>query len=119
MDRKLNLASAGYHMLQILAAVDGTFSVEEDMVIRRYLFETFPFTTNLDNEMDYLSKLNSEDYYSHFLKCMDDFYADSTEKERAHFIDFAMKLVKADRSITKDENLYIDTLFNAWEPDHV
>ncbi len=119
MNRKLNLPAAGYHMLQILAAADGKFSVEEDLVIRNFLVKTFPFGVNLDGEMDFLSSLSPDDYYTHFLKCMDDFYADSTEKDRAHFIDFAVKLTKADNNITAVENSYIDALFSAWEPDHV
>lgn len=119
MNRKLNLPSAGYHMLQILAAVDGKFSVEEDLVIRNFLVKTFPFNVNLDNEMDFLSSLNPEDYYPHFLKCMDDFYSDSTEHDRANFIDFAVRLTKSDNEISPEENKYIDALFTSWEPDLV
>ncbi len=48
---------------------------------------------------------------------MNDFYLDSTEKERAEFIDFAMKIVKADNVITAKENIYLRELFNAWDPD--
>lgn len=118
MTRKLNLPSAGYHMLQILAAVDGKFNVEEDLVIRNFLVKTFPFGVNLDHEMDFLSSLKKEDYEMHFLKCMDDFYADSTEKDRSNFINFAVRLIKADNTIAESENKYLDMLFETWEPDH-
>jgi hypothetical protein len=77
-ERKLNLPAAGYHMLQILSAIDGSFSPEEDKIIRKYLTKTFPFQVNLDNEMEIISGLKPEEYFNHFNKVMDDFYMDST-----------------------------------------
>ncbi len=116
-ERKLNLAAAGYHMLQVLAAIDGSFSAEEDKIIRKYLVKTFPFTVNLDAEMDIISGLRPEEYFNHFNKAMDDFYMDSTKEDRDKFLDFAVKLIKADNAISREENIFIDTLFSKWEPD--
>lgn len=116
-ERKLNLAAAGYHMLQILSAVDGTFNADEDKVIRKYLNKTFPLPVNLDYEMEVISSLKPEDYFNHFNKAMDDFFLDSTKEERDKFLDLAVKLIKADKSITREENIFIDTLFTKWEPD--
>jgi hypothetical protein len=45
---------------------------------------------------------------------MDDFYDDATEKERLDFIEFALKLTKADNIITKKENYYLNLLFDHW-----
>ncbi|MEO8148891.1 MAG: TerB family tellurite resistance protein [Bacteroidia bacterium] len=116
-ERKLNLAAAGYHMLQILSAVDGSFSAEEDKVIRKYLIKTYPFPVNLDGEMEIISALKPEDYFNYFNKVMDDFYMDSTKDDRDKFLDFAVKLIKADKTISREENIFIDTLFSKWEPD--
>ncbi|MBK6837929.1 MAG: hypothetical protein IPG90_06370 [Bacteroidetes bacterium] len=66
MNRKLNKAEAGYHMLQLLAFVDQTFSVDEDLVIRKYLVENYPFHVNLDGAIEHLSMLKQEDYILHF-----------------------------------------------------
>jgi uncharacterized tellurite resistance protein B-like protein len=111
---KKNKAIAGYHLLMILSAVDGKFSVKEDMVIEKWLENEFPLRVNLDKETELLSKLKEEDYMVHFQKCMADFYEDSTEKERNELIEYAIKLVKADRRITVEENIFVNELFNEW-----
>ena len=40
----MNKTIAGYHMLMILSAVDHKFHIEEEKIIREYLFQEFPFT---------------------------------------------------------------------------
>jgi hypothetical protein len=111
---KKNKPLAGYHLLMILSAVDGNFDVKEDMVIREWLAEQFPFPVNLDQEMDVLSNMNPDDYMVHFQRCMADFYEDSTEAERNELMQFAIDLVKADNKITPEENLFLDELFSEW-----
>ena len=59
---KKNKPIAGYHILMILSAVDGKFSVEEDLVIEQWLEKEFPLRVNLDKETEYLSKLKTDDY---------------------------------------------------------
>ncbi len=113
-----NKAIAGYHMLMILSAVDEHFNGMEDQVIRDYIIENFPPKTNLDAEMEILSMMDSSDYPIHFNDAMNDFYMDSTAEERPHFIDFAVKLVIADKTITPKENLYLNELYNAWEENY-
>lgn len=116
--RRLNKTEAGYHMLQLLSAIDGKFSLEEDLVIRKYLVESYPFRVSLDGAMEHLSALSSEDYALHFQKCMDDFYSDSTRQERVEFLDFATQLIKADNEVTRRENLFLNMLFNAWDSEN-
>jgi len=115
--RKLNKPLAGYHLLLMLCEVDGEFPESEGKVIVRYLEESFPFHVNLDEEVEFLSTLPKTDYMEHFQKAMNDFYEDSTPDERDDFLNFAVKLVKADDVITKDENIYLNTLYNAWAPE--
>ncbi len=111
----MNKTIAGYHLLMILSAVDFRVSGEEDAVIRQYLVQEFPFHVNLDKQMDVISNLRPDQWEKHYLKAMDDFYDDATEAERKNLIQFALKLAKADNVITKEENYYLNLLFEQWE----
>jgi hypothetical protein len=111
---KKNKAIAGYHILMILSAVDGKFSIKEDLVIEKWLEKEFPLRVNLDKETAVLSAMDPQNYMIHFQNCMTDFYEDSTEEERIELIDYAIKLAKADKDITSEENIFINELFNEW-----
>ncbi|MFN8309365.1 MAG: hypothetical protein U0T73_05330 [Chitinophagales bacterium] len=110
----MNKAIAGYHLLMILSAVDRKFSAAEDAVIADYIAQNFPIHVPLDRELEVISRLNEDDYMLHFQKAMDDFYEDSTEKERMELIDFAIQLTKATKPITKEENQFLSELYNEW-----
>ncbi|MCS6819265.1 MAG: hypothetical protein RMJ53_04900 [Chitinophagales bacterium] len=111
---KLNKPIAGYHLLMILSAVDNEFSFNEDNIIAEYICEQFPIAVNLDRETEFLASLPKEEYMKHFKKAMADFYSDSTEKERLDLLNFAVRLVKASEPVTKEENVYLNELFNEW-----
>ncbi len=111
----MNKAMAGYHILMILSAVDFRISGAEDIVIRKYLNHEFPFHVNLDKEMEVISRLKPDEWEQHYIKVMDDFYDDATEEERKNLLRFAIDLVKADNVITKEENYYLNLLFENWE----
>jgi len=115
-NNRMNKTIAGYHMLMILSAVDFRISADEDKVIREYLVEEFPFHVNLDREMEIISNLLPDEWEGHFLKAMDDFYDDATEAERKSLLNFAVKLAKADNVITKEENYFLNLIFENWEP---
>src|SRR5689334_10630802 len=100
--RKRSKAEAGYQMLQILSAVDGQFSAEEDIVIRKFLVDYALTDYQMEEETEVVSTIAPEDYILYFHKAMDDFYEDSTPDERIRFLDFAVQLVKADNKISKD-----------------
>ncbi len=117
LHEKLNTATAGFHMLMLLAEVDDDIHTNEGKLIIEYIEEQFPIPVNFDKHIEFLSTLNKQDYFNHFCKVMDDFYEDSTEKERSHFIDFVVRMIKADDIITKEENIYLNTLFGAWNPE--
>ena len=116
-NNRMNKTIAGYHLLMILSAVDFRISVDEDNVIREYIVEEFPFRVNLDKQMEIISNLRHDEWEAHFQKALDDFYDDSTEEERNSLLRFAIKLTKADNVITKEENHYLNLLFNAWKPE--
>ena len=111
----MNKTIAGYHLLMILSAVDFRVAGAEDTVIRQYLVDEFPFNVNLDRQMEVISRLKPDEWEGHFLKAMDDFYDDATEAERRNLIKFALALAKADNVITKEENHYLNLLFENWE----
>ncbi len=116
-NNRMNKTIAGYHLLMILSAVDYRIGAEEDAVIRDYIVEEFPFRVNLDKQMEIISNLRHDEWESHYQKMMDDFYDDSTEEERNSLLRFALKLSAADNVITKEENHYLNLLFNAWKPE--
>ncbi len=115
---KKNKVMAGYHMLMILSEADGKFGKSEGKIIIDYLKKAFPFKLDLDREMEELSALPKEDYFLHFNNAMNDFYEDSTPKERNSFLKCAVKVVKADKKITPEENKYLKELFFAWESEY-
>ncbi len=112
----MNKTMAGYHLLMILSAVDFRVNALEDKVIRDYLVQEFPIHVNLDREMEIISNLHPDEWERHFLKAMDDFYDDATEAERRSLLNFAIQLTKADNVITREENYYLNLLFETWEP---
>jgi hypothetical protein len=115
-NNRLNKAVAGYHLLMILSAVDYRIGVSEDKVIRDYLVEEFPFRVNLDREMEIISNLKPDEWENHFMRMAEDFYDDATEEERNSLLRFALNLSQADNVITKEENHYLNILFENWEP---
>lgn len=115
-NNRLNKTIAGYHMLMMLSALDGHVGFPQDVIIRDYLVQEFPFRVNLDREMSIISNLRRDEWEPHFLKMMDDFYDDATEQERKSLLQFALDLVKADNVITARENYFLNLLFEAWEP---
>lgn len=110
-------AIAGYHMLMILAAVDGEINKKEDHIIKAYLEENLKGLPSLENEMRVIRALPSADYAVHFNNSMNQFYLHSTKAERNHFLDMATRLVAADKEISQRENLFLNELFNAWEEE--
>ena len=118
MTPELSKSLAGYHLLMILSAVNGRFNEMEDAVILEYLKEEKLINTNLDAHTQYLNKLPADDYLLHFNTAMNSFYQLSDSDDRTRFLDFAMRLVMADKKLSPGENQFIDELFNAWEANY-
>jgi uncharacterized tellurite resistance protein B-like protein len=115
IEMKLEKSIAGYHILMILSGVDGDFAASEQKVIEKYIKANFSPADNLDDETAYLKSLHQEKYMDCFLKAANDFYWNTEEQERNDFLNFAFKLIKADDKITKEENQYINELYNSWD----
>lgn len=112
---KFEKSIAGYHMLVILSEVDGYFDLAEKKLISKYIKDNNTNLINLEVQNRILNSLPKDLYMEHFEKVANDFYWQSTPEERNGFIDFAFKLVKADKNISKEENKYIDALYNIWD----
>ena len=106
---------SGYQILCILAIIDGDFDPREGSIVVDYVSANFPLGGDLDGALDEVSSTQQDDYPILFQKCSEDFYADSTEKERLEFIDFAIKLIKADDKVQDDEVLYLNKLYQYWD----
>jgi hypothetical protein len=117
MKGKMNKTIAGYHLLMVLSAVDFRFNVHEDLIIRDWLIDEFPFDINLDTQMEIISGLKPSQWEQHFEHCMAEFEDEATEQERHDLLKFAVDLIKADKIVTHQENTYVDKLFNNWFPE--
>jgi len=114
MARK-NKDIAGFQILNILAEVDGNFDPKEGEVIVDYIVKHFPLGGNLEAALEEISSTAKDDYRILLQRCAEDFYADSTEKERLELLDFAVKLIKADDNIDDEENLLVNRLYQYWD----
>ena len=113
--RKSNKPIAGYHLLMILSAVDGIIKAEEGLKVQEYMAEEFPFRLNLDDELEIIAQLTSDQWQEHFefhAKCFEE---DSTEQERKDFIQFAKSLIKADNNVSDDEHKFYILLKKLWK----
>lgn len=113
-----NKSVAGFHILMVLSQVDGKFTDEESEIAARYVSKHFKDDFQIESEALNLKALNPKDYFSHFRKCIDIFYSKSSITERAALVKFAVDMIKADNTITKEENIYLNELLNSWEPEH-
>jgi len=111
----LNRAVAGYHMLVILAGIDGKEDRREHKIIVDFMREYFSKEIDFDYELSFLQTIPEIDYPVHFNNAMNDFYIQSTQEERNHFLDLATRLVAADKNISRKENLFLNELYIAWE----
>lgn len=112
---QFNKDITGYLILSILAESDGNFDAREGSVIVDYITKNFPLGSNFERAAEELSVLDSADHESKIISLAQDFYQESSEKERTEFLRFAMKLVRADDEVAEEENLLITRLFEAWD----
>ncbi|MFN3530207.1 MAG: TerB family tellurite resistance protein [Bacteroidia bacterium] len=113
----MNKITAGYKMLMILANVDGQHLEQEHSLIIEYLGSSFdPRTVDATIKAEQLriQALPQESQMIEFREAMNYFYSHSTSAERSKFLQLAMDLIKSDEHITREENIFINKLFDAW-----
>lgn len=80
-NHRMNKTIAGYHLLMILSAVDYRFHINEEQIIREWLFQEFPFHVNLYKQMEIISRLKHDEWESHFERCLDEFFMMMQQKK--------------------------------------
>lgn len=110
-------AVAGYHILMILAEVDGQVATEENAVIRQYLEERHPLQLDPNYEVAFLDAMDRGHYNELFEQAANEYYMNSTIEQRVSFIQFAFDIIKADDKITKEENIFLNMLYDLWQLD--
>jgi uncharacterized tellurite resistance protein B-like protein len=110
-----NKELSGYIMLSLLAEADGDYDAREGGIIVNYIKENFPQGSNFEDAIDFLAGVPQDKYEDELVHLAQDFYSQSTDEERTDFLRFAMKLVRADEQIAKEENMLITKLFEAWD----
>lgn len=113
----MNKITAGYKMLMVLANVDGKQLEEEHALIVAYLGENYdPRTIGIamESEQIRIQALPTEMQMLEFREAMNAFYSQSNIAERSAFLQLAMDLIKSDDHISKEENVFINKLFDAW-----
>lgn len=112
---KLNKSEAAFHLLGILSRADGESQPKERSIILNFLEKNYNDEMDLIKEQAFLTALPTSEHYSHFNEVSSRFYTLSSQEERNKLIEFAMKVVMADKQMTDDENLLIDRLFTVWD----
>ncbi|MCC6721858.1 MAG: TerB family tellurite resistance protein [Bacteroidia bacterium] len=111
---KHNKDICGYQLLCMLSQSDGFFAPEEGNIIVDYILKNFPLGGNLENALEEISTLTEKDYMFFYEKVANDFFDESTHKERTEFLRFAMKLINADEKVVREEDTMISKLFDWW-----
>ncbi len=113
----MNKTEAGFHLLVILSLADGSLQKAESTIILEFLDEHFREPIEIIKEQAFLKACPNEDMLNHFTETAERFYAISSPEERNELIEFAMKVVMADKKMDKQENSYINALFDSWGLD--
>ncbi len=114
---KMNKTEAGFHLLMTLSLADGSIQKAESSVILNFLESNFHEPIEIIKEQAFLRACPEENLLSHFTETAEQFYKISTVQERNNMIAFAMKVVMADKKMEKEENVFINTLFDCWGLD--
>jgi uncharacterized tellurite resistance protein B-like protein len=112
---KLNRCEAAFHLLVLLSRADGSSAENEKEIILQFIEDNFNEEIDLIKEQAFLTALPPSEHPLHFEEICSRFYSLSTAEERNKLVDFAMKVVMADRQMTAHENKLIDKLFLAWD----
>ena len=112
--QKMNITEAGFHLLMSLSMADGNLDASETNVLLNFLEKNFDGHLDLIKEQAFLRACPEEERYNHFLETAHQFFKISTPEERNRMIEFAMKVVMADKKMESHENTYINALYDAW-----
>lgn len=112
---KMNKTEAGFHLLMTLSLADGSIQQSESKIILDFLEKNFHEPIDLIKEQAFLRALPEEERPNHFHETAIQIYKITTAEERNKLIQFAMKVVMADKRMEEGENAYINELYDAWD----
>lgn len=110
-----NRTESGFHLLVILSLSDGSSSKTESAVLIDFLETTFSGTLDLIKEQAFLKALPREEYDNHFSEVAAHFLSISTIEDRHKLLEFAMKVIMADKSVNAEENRFVNMLYDLWD----
>ncbi len=111
----MNRTAAGFHLLGILSLADGSSSGVEMDVIINFVDTAFSGRIELIREQAFLKALPREEYETHFGEVAAHFLTLSSAEDRNKLLDFAMKVVIADKTVGGEENRFINLLYDCWD----
>ncbi|MCA0427674.1 MAG: TerB family tellurite resistance protein [Bacteroidetes bacterium] len=112
---KMNKTEAGFHLLMTLSLADGSIQQSESKIILDFLEKNYSEPIDLIKEQAFLRALPEEERQNHFHETAIQFYKISSAEDRNKIIEFAMKVVMADKRMETGENAYINELYDAWD----
>lgn len=112
---KLNKCETAFHLLVLLSRSDGSSDNKEKKIILDFIEKNFDEEMDLIKEQAFLMALPPSEHEMHFEEIIAHFYSISSEEERNKVVEFAMKVVMADKQMTDGENRLIEHLFLAWD----
>jgi uncharacterized tellurite resistance protein B-like protein len=113
--KNMNKTEAGFHLLMILSLADGSIQRAESSVILDFLEKNFHEPIEIIKEQAFLRALPEDESKNHLHETAEHLYKITTQEERHKLIEFAMKVVMADKKMNQEENSFINALYDTWD----
>jgi uncharacterized tellurite resistance protein B-like protein len=113
--KNMNKTEAGFHLLMILSLADGSIQRAESSVILDFLEKNFHEPIEIIKEQAFLRALPEDERKNHLHETAEHLYKITTQEERHKLIEFAMKVVMADKKMNQEENSFINALYDTWD----
>jgi uncharacterized tellurite resistance protein B-like protein len=102
-------------LLMILSLADGSIQRAESSVILDFLEKNFHEPIEIIKEQAFLRALPEDERKNHLHETAEHLYKITTQEERHKLIEFAMKVVMADKKMNQEENSFINALYDTWD----
>lgn len=113
----MNTIQAGFDILVLLAAVDGTISRGEMEIIKQYVDDNFDGEFDINNETALLRSLDGQAKLRYFAEAAHTIRSDSTHPSREALILFALELIIKDGVLHPHERFLVNLLGEHWGMD--
>lgn len=100
-----------------MSMADGLMQKVESGVILDFLEKNFNDNIDIIKEQAFLRAYPTDELPGHVIEVANQLYKITTPEERNKLIEFAMKVVMADKKMEKAENSLINAVYDAWGLD--